>query len=66
MKHDLHFYANTMKERQMIVKENLQCKKGNKGDMRTQSDLQNLSDRINKLFNCYFDYYQQKNNKVLK
>ena len=66
MKHDLHFYANTMKERQMIVKENLQSKKGNKGDMRTQSDLQNLSDRINKLFNCYFDYYQQKNNKVLK
>ena len=66
MKHDLHFYANTMKERQMIVKENLQSKKGNKGDMRTQSDLQNLSDRINKLFSCYFDYYQQKNNKVLK
>ena len=66
MKHDLHFYANTMKERQMIVKENLQSKKGNKGDMRTLSDLQNLSDRINKLFNCYFDYYQQKNNKVLK
>ena len=68
MKHDLHFYANTMKERQMIIKENLQSKKGNKCDTRMQNELENLSDRINKLFNCYFDYYQQKNNdnKVLK
>ena len=68
MKHDLHFYANTMKERQMIIKENLQSKKGNKCDIRMQNELENLSDRINKLFNCYFDYYQQKNknNKVLK
>jgi len=65
MKHDLHFYANTMKERQMIIKENLQSKKGNKCDLRIQNELQNLSDKINKLFNCYFDYYQQKNyNKV--
>jgi hypothetical protein len=60
MKHDLHFYANTMKERQMIIKENLQSKKGNKCDLRIQNELQNLNDRINKLFNCYFDYYQQK------
>jgi hypothetical protein len=66
MKHDLHFYANTMKERQMIIKENLQSKKANKCDIRLQNELENLSDRINKLFNCYFDYYQQKNNKVLK
>ena len=69
MKHDLHFYANTMKERQMIIKENLQSKKGNKCDIRFQNELENLSDKINKLFNCYFDYYQQKNNnnnKILK
>ena len=67
MKHDLHFYANTMKERQMIIKENLQSKKANKCDIRLQNELENLSDRINKLFNCYFDYYQQKNNnKILK
>ena len=67
IKHDLHFYANTMKERQMIIKENLQSKKANKCDIRLQNELENLSDRINKLFNCYFDYYQQKNNnKILK
>ena len=68
MKHDLHFYANTMKERQMIIKENLQSKKGNKCDLRMQNELENLSDRINKLFNCYFDYYEQKNNsnQILK
>ena len=68
MKHDLHFYANNMKERQMIIKENLQSKKGNKCDIRMQNELDNLSDRINKLFNCYFDYYQQKNNnnQILK
>ena len=68
MKHDLHFYANTMKERQMTIKENLQSKKGNKCDLRMQNELENLSDRINKLFNCYFDYYEQKNNsnQILK
>ena len=65
MKHDLHFYANTMKERQMIIKENLQSKKANKCDIRLQNELENLSDRINKLFNCYFDYYQQKNNNKI-
>ena len=68
MKHDLHFYANTMEERQMIIKENLQSKKGNKCDLRMQNELENLSDRINKLFNCYFVYYEQKNNsnQILK
>jgi len=65
IKHDLHFYANTMKERQMIIKENLQSKKANKCDIRLQNELENLSDRINKLFNCYFDYYQQKNNNKI-
>ena len=64
IKHDLHFYANTMKERQMIIKENLQCKKGNKNDLRMQNDLINLDVKINQLFNSFFDYYQKNNNKL--
>ena len=64
IKHDLHFYANTMKERQMIVKENLQNKKGNKIDIRMRNDLQNLNDKINNLFNCFFDYYEKNKDKM--
>ena len=60
IKHDLHFYANTMKERQIIIKENLHSKKGNKIDLRMHNDLKNLDDKINKLFNSFFDYYQKK------
>jgi hypothetical protein len=64
IKHDLHFYANTMKERQMIIKENLLNKKGNKGDIRMRNDLQNLNDKINNLFNCFFDYYEKNKDKM--
>ena len=64
IKHDLHFYANTMKERQMIIKENLLNKKGNKGDIRMKNDLQNLNDKINNLFNCFFDYYEKNKDKM--
>ena len=64
IKHDLHFYANTMKERQMIIKENLLNKKWNKGDIRMRNDLQNLNDKINNLFNCFFDYYEKNKDKM--
>ena len=64
IKHDLHFYANTMKERQIIIKENLQCKKGNKNDLRMQNDLIHLEDKINQLFNSFFDYHQKNTNKI--
>ena len=64
IKHDLHFYANTMKERQMVIKENLHNKKCNKNDLRMQNDLENLSEKINQVFNCFFDFYQKKNDKL--
>ena len=64
IKHDLHFYANTMKERQILVKENLQNKKGNKSDIRMRNDLQNLNEKINNLFNCFFDYYEKNKDKM--
>ena len=65
IKHDLHFYANNMKERKMVIKENLQSKKENKKDIRMRNDLQNLSDKINNVFNSFFDYYE-KNKSNLK
>ena len=64
IKHDLHFYANTMKERQMVIKENLHNKKCNKNDLRMQNDLENLSEKINQVFNCFFDFYQKNNDKL--
>ena len=64
IKHDLHFYANTMKERQMVIKENLHNKKYNKNDLRMQNDLENLSEKINQVFNCFFDFYQKNNDKL--
>ena len=64
IKHDLHFYANTMKERQMVIKENLHNKKCNKNDLRMQHDLENLSEKINQVFNCFFDFYQKNNDKL--
>ena len=64
VKHDLHFYANTMKERQMVIKENLHNKKCNKNDLRMQNDLENLSEKINQVFNCFFDFYQKNNDKL--
>jgi hypothetical protein len=64
IKHDLHFYANTMKERQMVIKENLHNKKCNKKDLRMQNDLENLSEKINQVFNCFFDFYQKNNDKL--
>ena len=65
IKHDLHFYANNMKERKMVIKENLQSKKENKKDIRMRNDLQNLNDKINNVFNSFFDYYE-KNKSNLK
>ena len=64
IKHDLHFYANTMKERQMVIKENLHNKKCNKNDLRMQNDLENLSEKINQVFNCFFDFYQKNKDKL--
>ena len=64
IKHDLHFYANTMKERQIVIKENLHNKKCNKNDLRMQNDLENLSEKINQVFNCFFDFYQKNNDKL--
>ena len=64
IKHDLHFYAITKKERQTIIKENLQNKKGNKNDIRLRNDLNNLNDKINDVFNGFFDYYEKNKNKV--
>ena len=63
IKHELHFFAKTMKERQMIIKENLQSKRGNKYDIRMRTDLQNLSDKMNNVFNNFFDYYEKNKSK---
>ena len=64
IKHDLHFYANTMKERKMLVKENLQSKQENKSDISMRSDLENLNDKINNIFNSFFEYYEKNKNNL--
>ena len=64
IKHDLHFYANTKKESQMILKENLQSKKGNNNDIRMRNDLKNLNDKINSLFHSFFDFYEKNKSKM--
>ena len=64
IKHDLHFYANTMKERKMLVKENLQSKQENKSDISMRSDLENLNDKINSVFNSFFEYYEKNKNNL--
>ena len=61
IKHDLHFYANTMKEKQNELRENLKNKKGNNI---LQQELQNLSDKMNNLFHSFFDYYENNNSKL--
>ena len=64
IKHDLHFYANTMKERKMLVKENLQSKQENKSDISMRSDLENLNDKINSVFISFFEYYEKNKNNL--
>ena len=62
IKHELHFFENTMKERKNVIKENLKSKKENIDDTKMSTDLQNLSNKMNNLFNCFFDYYQKHKN----
>ena len=64
IKHELHFYANTMKEKDIHLKENLANKKGKKSNNIIQNELQNLSDRMNNIFNSYFDFYEKNSSKM--
>ena len=63
IKHELHFYANTMKEREILLKESIKNKKEKNNDNVIKYELQNLNDRMNNLFNSFFDYYEKNNNK---
>ena len=63
IKHELHFYANTMKEREILLKESIKNKKEKNNDNVIKYELQNLNDRMNNIFNSFFDYYEKNNNK---
>ena len=58
--HELHFYANIMKEKDTQLKENLTKKEKNSNNNKIQNELQNLSERMNNIFNSFFDYYEKK------
>ena len=53
-----------MKERKMLVKENLQSKQENKSDISMRSDLENLNDKINSVFISFFEYHEKNKNNL--
>lgn len=64
IKHNLYFYTNKMKDKQIQIKENTNNNKPN-NDSNLELDIkyQTLNQKINNLFNCFFDYYEQNNNQ---
>ena len=64
IKNNLFFYNNKIKERQIPIKDNKNVKKSNDANkLQLDIEYQTLNQRINKLFNCFFDYYEQNNQK---
>jgi hypothetical protein len=62
IKHNLYFYTNKIKEKQVKIIDNKKTKKNdNVNSLQIDSEYQILNERVNKLFNCFFDYYDKNN-----
>ena len=60
--HNLFFYTKNKKEKQIQIIDNKSIK--NNSDVissKLDSEFQTLNDKVNKLFNCFFDYYDKNN-----
>ena len=61
--HNLFFYTNNIKEKLTQIMDSKNIKKDSEANSsKLDSEYQILNDRVNKLFNCFFDIYD-KNNK---
>ena len=61
IKHNLYFFNNNIKENQIKL-ENEKEKINRENDDKIELKLRTINERINKIFNSFFDYYD-KNNK---
>ena len=62
--HNLFFYTNNIKERLIQIMDTKNIKKDSEvNSTELDSEYQILNDRVNKLFNCFFDYYDKNNKK---
>ena len=60
--HNLYFYSNKMNEKLVQVMENKEkIKQKNDNNINLDLKYKTLNERINNLFNCYFDYYDKNN-----
>jgi hypothetical protein len=65
--HNLYFFSKKINEKQIQLMDNKNEAKEKIFDhendnIKLDKKYQTLNDRINKLFNCYFDYYNKNNN----
>ena len=64
IKHNLYFYTNKIKEKQIQILENNNNNKPNNNiNLNLDLNYQTLNQKMNKLFDCFFDYYDQKANQ---
>lgn len=64
IKHNLYFYTNKIKEKQIQILENNNNNKPNNNiNLNLDLNYQTLNQKMNKLFDCFFDYYDQKTNQ---
>ena len=65
IKNNLYFYTNKIRDKQIQIKENKNnIKPDNDCNLELDLKYQTLEQKINKTFNCFFDYYEQNNNKI--
>ena len=65
IKHNLYFYTNKMRDKQIQIKDNKNNKKpDNDSNLELDLKYKTLDQKINKIFNSFFDYYEKNNNKI--
>ena len=65
--HNLYFYTNKVKEKQIQIMDNKYIKNSNnKGNFNLDLEYKTLNEKMNLLFNSFFDYYDRNNQSMKK
>ena len=59
--HNLYFYTTKINDKQVQIIENKNINSNNKNDINIDEQYQGINDKLNKIFNCLFDYYIKNN-----
>jgi hypothetical protein len=64
IKHNLYFYTNKIKEKQIEIKDNKNIKRSNYvKNFKLENEYKTLEEKIDKLFNNFFQLYDKKSQK---